>query len=115
MASIAYLRLDDAPVDPYPIEDFLPGPARIQWQFYPKAGAKNPIPSFHVIGVDGRARGVLRVRDDEYILPGFSWTPDGASICYRVVNRPQTRQEIRLLRRRLAPHARFSRRKTRSG
>ena len=94
-SAIAYLRLDDGPVEPYPITDFLPVPAKVQWQWYPKAGAKNPLPSFHVVGLDGKEREAVRL-EEGYLLPRFSWTRDSRSVCYRVVNRAQTRQEVRL-------------------
>jgi dipeptidyl-peptidase-4 len=94
--SIAYLRLDDGPVAPYPLTDFLAVPAAVTWQRYPKAGARNPIASFHVVGVDGRRRGAVPPSRDEYVVPGFSWTADSRGVSYRVLNRAQTRQEVRL-------------------
>jgi dipeptidyl-peptidase-4 len=94
--AIAYLRTDDRPIDPYPITDFLKVPAGVTWQRYPKAGAKNPIASFRVVGVDGTARGTAQTSDESYIAPSFSWTRDSGSVCYRVLNRAQTRQEVRL-------------------
>ena len=95
-ASIAYLKLDDSPVEPSPIQNFLEVPAKIQWQFYPKAGGKNPVPSLHVLTLDGRERTVARVGTDEYILPAFSFTADSATVCYGLVNRAQTREELRI-------------------
>lgn len=95
-SAIAYLRLDDSPIDPYPIVDFLAAPAKVQWQRYPEAGRKNPAPSFHVVGTDGSARGKVALESDGYIAPSFSWTADSKAVCYRVLNRAQTRQEVRL-------------------
>jgi dipeptidyl-peptidase-4 len=95
--SIAYLRLDDTPVAPTAIVDFLSVPANVDWQRYPKAGGKNPIASFHVVGLDGAERGAVRPGNDSYVVPGFSWTPDSASVSYRILNRAQNRQEVRLL------------------
>ena len=94
--SIAYLRLDDGPVAPYPLTDFLSVPAAVTWQRYPKAGSPNPIASFHVVGVDGAARGAVPPETAAYFLPGFSWTPDSRAVSYRVLNRDQNRQEVRL-------------------
>ncbi|HEY6066162.1 MAG TPA: S9 family peptidase [Thermoanaerobaculia bacterium] len=96
--SIAYLRLDDTPVAPAPLVDYLAVPAKVDWQRYPKAGGKNPIATFHVVGVDGAERGAARPENDSYVVPGFSWTPDSASVSYRVVNRAQNREEVRLYR-----------------
>lgn len=94
--SIAYLRLDDGPVAPYPLTDFLSVPAAVTWQRYPKAGSRNPIASFHVVGVDGTSRGAVPPAGDAYVVPGFSWTPDSRGVSYRVLNRAQNRQEVRL-------------------
>jgi len=94
--SIAYLRLDDGPVDRYPITDFLPAPAKVEWQRYPKSGTANPVPSLHVVTLDGTPQGSVPFDNESYIVPGFSWTPDSKSVSYRVLNRAQNRQEARL-------------------
>jgi dipeptidyl-peptidase 4 len=95
--SIAYLKLDDTRVAAAPIVDFLSVPANVEWQRYPKAGAKNPIASFHVVDLAGKERIAPREKDDSYVVPGFSWTPDSAAVCYRTLNRAQNRQEVWLL------------------
>jgi dipeptidyl-peptidase-4 len=95
--SIAYLRLDEAPIAPAPLVDYLAVPPKVDWQRYPKAGGKNPIASFRVVGVDGAERGAVQPENDSYVVPGFSWTRDSASVCYRILNRAQNREEVRLL------------------
>ena len=95
--SIAYVRIDDSPIAPSPIVDFLAVPARTEWQRYPKAGSPNPIASFHVIGVDGTERAAVAAENGSYVVPEFSWTADSAAACYRILNRAQNRQEVRLL------------------
>ncbi|HEV8231348.1 MAG TPA: DPP IV N-terminal domain-containing protein, partial [Thermoanaerobaculia bacterium] len=57
--SIAYVRLDDSPVTPAPLVDFLAVPPAVDWQRYPKAGGKNPRASFHVVGIDGKELGAV--------------------------------------------------------
>lgn len=94
--SIAYLRLDDAPVTRYPLTDFLEVPAAVEWQFYPKSGTANPVPVLHVVSAEGRALGAQGLEGDGYIVPGFSWTNDSRSVAYRTLNRDQNRQEVRL-------------------
>ncbi|HEY3172885.1 MAG TPA: S9 family peptidase [Thermoanaerobaculia bacterium] len=94
--SIAYLRLDDAPVARYPLVNFLAVPVTVEWQPYPKAGQKNPLASFHVVGVDGVERGAVHPEGDGYVVPAFSWTADSRSVCYRLLNRAQNREEVRL-------------------
>jgi dipeptidyl-peptidase 4 len=95
--SIAYVRLDDAPVAPAPLVDYLAVPPSVEWQRYPKAGAKNPIASFHVVDLDGKERIAPQKQSDSYIVPGFSWTPDSAAVCFRTLNRAQNRQDVWLL------------------
>ncbi len=95
-SAIAYLRLDQNRVDAYPLVDFLPVPAKVTWQRYPKSGTANAVPSFHVVGVDAVARGEVRFDGDVYVVPAFSWTADSKSVCYRILNRAQSRQEVRL-------------------
>ncbi len=94
--SIAYLRLDDGPIAPYPLTDFLSVPAAVTWQRYPKSGSRNPIASFHVVGVEGDNRSAAPTAGDDYVVPGFSWTTDSRGVSYRVLNRAQNRQEVRL-------------------
>ena len=95
--SIAYLRLDDSPIAPAPIVDYLEVPPKVVWQRYPKAGAKNPIAAFLVVAIDGTVRSAEQTGDDSYVVPDFSWTPDSSAVCYRVLNRAQNRQEVRLV------------------
>jgi dipeptidyl-peptidase-4 len=96
-SSIAYLRLDENSVDSYPLVDFLKVPPAVTFQRYPKAGTANSHVSFHVVGIDGSARGQVLLEGDVYVEPAFSWTRDSKSVCYRVLNRAQDRHEIRLL------------------
>ena len=95
--SIAYLRLDDSPVATAPIVDYLAVPPQVTLQRYPKAGAKNPVASFHVVAIDGTVRSAEQPGDDSYVVPDFSWAPDSSAVCYRVLNRAQNRQEVRLV------------------
>jgi dipeptidyl-peptidase-4 len=96
-SSIAYVRLDESPVESYPLVDFLKVPAAVTFQRYPKAGTPNSNVSFLVVGVDGRSRAEVRLGSDGYVEPAFSWTPDSRFVCYRDLNRAQDRQEVQLL------------------
>ena len=95
--SLAYLRSDESRVASYPIVDFLKVPAAVTFQRYPKSGTANSTVSFRVVGTDGSDRGHVEPEGDAYIEPAFSWTPDSNSVCYRVLNRAQDRQDVRLL------------------
>ncbi|MDQ2980550.1 MAG: S9 family peptidase [Acidobacteriota bacterium] len=95
--SIAYLRLDDSPIVETPLVDFLAVPAKVTWQRYPKAGAPNPLPSFHIVRVDGTPGPRVEIERDGYVVPGFSWTRDSRAVCYRTLPRAQNREDVRLL------------------
>ena len=91
---IAYLRLDDAPVPDYPITDFLATHVTLEHERFPQAGDRNPLPSLRVAAVDEPsappARLALDPRQVEYFGPNFTWTPDGAALCFLAINRAQT-------------------------
>ncbi len=97
--SIAYLSLDDTGVPEFPIVDFLPVNGKLLPQRYPKAGDPNPIPSVHVVGIDGVETASASPGTDLYVAPEVSWTADGRSVAWLALNRAQTRLEVRLLSR----------------
>lgn len=91
---IAYLRLDDGPVPDYPITDFLATHVSLIHERFPQAGDPNPLPSLHVVAVDDPstppAALSLGRKQVEYFGPSFTWTLDGAAICFLTLNRAQT-------------------------
>jgi len=91
---IAYLRLDDRPVPDYPITDYLATHVRLVHERFPQAGDPNPLPSLHVVSIDDATTKPATIALDhklvEYFGPTFTWTPDGASICFLALNRAQT-------------------------
>jgi dipeptidyl-peptidase-4 len=91
---IAYLRLDDGPVPEYPITNFLATHVSLEHERFPQAGDPNPLPSLHVVAVDDPsvqpATMSLDPKQVEYFGPTFTWTPDGAALCFLALNRAQT-------------------------
>ena len=91
---IAYLRLDDGPVPDYPITDYLSTHVSLVHERFPQAGDPNPLPSLHVVAVDDPsaqpATLTLDPKQVEYLGPNFTWTPDGAAVCFLALNRAQT-------------------------
>ncbi len=91
---IAYLRLDDHPVPDYPITDYLATHVSLIHERFPQAGDPNPLPSLHVVSLDDATAKPAAIALDhkqvEYFGPTFTWTPDGASICFLALNRAQT-------------------------
>jgi dipeptidyl-peptidase-4 len=98
--AIAYLTLDQARVPTYPVVDYMPTNGRLDAQRYPKAGDANSVPSIHVVDVDGKETASFTpVPDDVYVAPELTWTQDGKSICFLLLDRPQTHLEVYLLPR----------------
>jgi dipeptidyl-peptidase 4 len=99
-AAIAYLRLDETRVPTYPIVDFVPTNGRLEPQRYPKAGDPNAIPSVHVVDLAGNETASFAPSpDDVYVAPEMSWTEDGKSLCFLLLDRPQTHLDAFLLPR----------------
>ncbi len=99
-SKIAYLRLDDSPVPQYPLTDYLKVHAALTLERFPQAGDTNPLPSFHVVALDGGQQWTWNPgRDDshvEYIAPLFNWTPDSKAISFLTLNRHQTELTVHL-------------------
>jgi len=91
---IAYLRLDDGPVPEYPITNYLATHVSLVHERFPQAGDPNPLPSLHVVAVDDPSAKPATIALDpkqvEYFGPTFTWTPDGAAVCFLALNRAQT-------------------------
>ena len=91
---IAYLRLDDGPVPDYPITNYLAPHVSLVHERFPQAGDPNPRASLHVVAVNDPsaqpATIILDPKQVEYFGPSFTWTPDGAALCYLALNRAQT-------------------------
>jgi dipeptidyl-peptidase-4 len=98
--SIAYLRLDESRVPEVPIVDYSGEGERLTRQRYPRAGEPNPVPSVHVVGLDGvETARYAPGPDDVLVAPELSWTPDAASVAFGVLDRVQTKLETFLLPR----------------
>ncbi|HUM01777.1 MAG TPA: DPP IV N-terminal domain-containing protein, partial [Thermoanaerobaculia bacterium] len=99
-ASIAYLRLDESRVPEYPIVDYTPTNGKVTRQRYPKAGDPNPVPSVHVVGLDGKETASYRPQPDDVLFyPEFSWTADASAVSFVKLDRVQTAAEVFLLPR----------------
>jgi dipeptidyl-peptidase-4 len=97
---LAFLRLDENRVPSYPLVDLLSIPhAGLEQQRYPNPGDLNSVPSIHVVDLDGKERAHVEFQptDDLYVVPEFSWLPDSRSVAYEILNREQTRLDVRLL------------------
>lgn len=99
-SAIAYLSLDQTRVPAYPIVDFTPVNGKVVPERYPKAGDANAIPSVHVVDLAGHETAAFAPSpDDVYVAPEMSWTADGQSLCFLLLDRPQTHLDVLLLSR----------------
>jgi dipeptidyl-peptidase-4 len=88
--SLAYMRMDERRVTPYPIVDFLKKDGAVTYQRYPLAGESNPRVALYV--ADLATRSVKLLYDagthDEY-LPFFGWKPDSNDLIAELIDRSQ--------------------------
>lgn len=88
--SLAYYRMDQSMVSPYPIVDWSETPARAKEIRYPMAGGT----SHHVtVGIYHTATGqtvwLQTGEPAEQYLTNIAWSPDGQSVYIALVNRAQ--------------------------
>ena len=98
---IAYLRLDDAPVPRYPLTHYLSDHVQLSEERFPQSGDPNPIPSFHVVSVEGSEHQswtwpVAKSDRVEYFGPMFSWTPDSKAVAFLTLDRAQDELNVHL-------------------
>ncbi len=93
--SIAWLRLDDGPIPPFTIVDYLHTHSRAKTQYYPKAGDPSPVPSLHVVRLDAHdavaSRRVVTFADPIPYVPRFGFLPGDRGLWYQVLNRAEDR------------------------
>ena len=98
---IACLRLDDSPVPQYPLTHFLSSHVTFTEQRFPQAGDPNPVPSLHVVSVEGSEHrswtaDVMNSAQVEYFGPWLSWTPDSNAIAFLTLDRAQDELRVTL-------------------
>jgi len=99
--ALAYLQLDQSPITPFPIVDFLPVENTVFWQRYPKAGTANSTVRLGVVafgpdGTPGPER-LVSTGSEDYIAPQIVWTPDSRHVAFQQIDRPQKRLRLRLI------------------
>ena len=94
----AYLRLDESKVPTFPIVDPTPLHGTLSNQFYPYVGDPNPKASIQVVSAEGGPSTELDLGlppESEPYAPWATRTPDGARVVVAVLDRAQTRLELR--------------------
>lgn len=91
-----YLQLDDTGVQNHPVTDYSTTPPTIRYTRYPVTGSPNPRARLHLIdtGAGGIRQTIPLPSDVEYVLPLFSWTPDGREALYLTVSRDHTELKL---------------------
>jgi len=72
--NIAYLQMNESDVPRYPLTDWIPTQAQVDWQRYPQPGDANPQVRVGVVGArGGRTNWIyVPIKDGDYI-PRFGW------------------------------------------
>ncbi|HEY1805576.1 MAG TPA: alpha/beta fold hydrolase [Terracidiphilus sp.] len=72
---IAYLQTNEAQVPRYPLTDWIPNHATVDWQHYPQPGDPNPSVRLGVVPAHGGKTVWIRVplHDGEDYVPRFGW------------------------------------------
>ena len=95
---LVHLRLDESAVPRFPIGDPTPDHGATTSQFYPYAGDPNPKATMVVTGAEGEAPVELDLGLPPEVAPyapWAAWTPDAARVVVAVLDRAQTRLELR--------------------
>lgn len=94
-AQIAFLEMNEKPIPGYPITDWIPQSASVDFQKYPKAGDANPQVRVGVVKAGGGKVKWITVgeaADREYI-PRFGWVRPGV-VWVEILNRAQDKLEL---------------------
>ncbi len=92
---IAYLEVDERPVDRLPVLGYR-GEPDLMMQRYPRAGAKNPVVRAGIVDVATRKTTWLDLPDAkaERYLGRFTWSADGTSLFVQSLSRDQKRRAL---------------------
>ncbi|GAC1546968.1 MAG: S9 family peptidase [Candidatus Velthaea sp.] len=87
---IAYLHVDQRPIAPFPIVDFLKPENAASTQRYPLAGSKNSIVTLRVGSPGGTSRTLYSTKAADDYIASIAWTPRGNPAA-QILDRPQKR------------------------
>lgn len=94
---LAFYRMDQSMVTPYPILDFSGVPAKNEDIRYPFAGAKSHQVTVGIYDVLKGSTLYLKTGEPlEQYLTNVAWSPDGRFVYIAVVNRAQDRMDLRV-------------------
>ncbi len=92
---LAFLQLDERPVNRYPLVDQTDPRGATVYERYPAAGDRNPIATVGVVAIAGGAPLWLDTgADSTVLLPRVQWLPDSKRVAIERLNRAQTRLDL---------------------
>ncbi len=92
---VLFVQYDTSPIEPYPIIDDLETVATIEWQLYPQAGTANSVPRLGVVPAEGGGTTWIPSGVGDGYIARAGWLPDGDRVWFQILNRDQTRLELR--------------------
>lgn len=95
---VLFLRLDEKPVDAYPLPKHTAVRGKSETWRYPKAGDPNPLVQVGLVRPDGQG-GVVwadlsAYPEDDRLVVNAGWTPDSAEAVIQVTNRVQSHLDL---------------------
>ena len=92
---LAFLQLDERPVNRYPLVDQTDPRGATVYERYPAAGDPNPIATVGVVAIAGGAPLWLDTgADSSVLLARVQWLPDSKRVAIERLNRAQTRLDL---------------------
>jgi dipeptidyl-peptidase-4 len=92
---LLYVQYDTSNIEPFPITDEMGAVTTVEWQRYPKAGTANSIVRLGVVPTGGGATQWIPTGVGDGYIPRAGWMPGGREVWFQVLNRDQTRLELR--------------------
>ncbi|WP_372366333.1 S9 family peptidase [Candidatus Uabimicrobium sp. HlEnr_7] len=90
---IAYLQLNETPVNKFTVIDHIPYRGNLEVTSYPKAGDPNPSVRLGVINIAGGTTkwvNTFKYQAQEFLIVQVGWLPDNEHVFYKLQNREQT-------------------------
>ncbi len=93
--NLAYLQMDESAVPEYPITDWIPTHATVNWQRYPQPGDPNPAVRVGVVSAQGGATVWvnLPIRAGQDYIPRFGWA-DAKTLWIEILTRDQKHRDL---------------------
>jgi dipeptidyl-peptidase-4 len=92
---VLFVQYDTSPIAAFPITDELERVATVEWQRYPKAGDQNSTVRLGVVAAEGGPTVWIPTGVGDGYLARAGWIPGGREVWFEVLNRDQTRLELR--------------------